>query len=133
MRAFLRPIRSILSAQSNRAKSDYELLLLLRQYPAPLMKYVAARLNMAIEHVRGRISIMAGSIDKVGIIPLVIGWMFSGEKFIHAANVERTYILIATTAFGLFYLRTHLINASAESKTRRAGASRGSSRRDVHI
>ena len=57
--------------------------------------------------------------------PKIRGWANYHRHVVSKRIFER----VDSTLFS----RTHLINASVESETRQAGASRESSRRDVHI
>jgi hypothetical protein len=99
-----RPTQSFLEIQEKIATFDYGLLRALSCHPKFLLKYVYVQLNSSVEQTRGRMGTWAGALDKVGIIPLLLGWIFSGQKMVADLKIDRTHILTATAAFGIFYV-----------------------------
>ncbi len=47
---------------------------------------------------------LAGAIDKVGILPLAATWLFAGAKFLEDKNIPANYLEITVCGLGLFYL-----------------------------
>lgn len=101
---FLHPVQSLLTAQVKHAQSDHELLRRLREYPIPILEYVGRRLNMEVQHLRGRITMTTGAIDKVGVIPLLVGLISSGGWTSSTQNATKADIVTATAGFGLVYM-----------------------------
>jgi hypothetical protein len=104
VRLFTQPVASFLRMRIHPVKRDYELLSRLRDFPTTDLRFVRARLQNEAEQLRGRIGILVGAIDKIGIVPLVAGGIVSGWKFAHDANPKPGYLEICVAGLGLFYL-----------------------------
>lgn len=97
------PVRSALLPEVERAQLDSDLVFELRLYEISSLKYVDERLRMAVAHFRSRIGTIAGALDKVGLIPLLVGWFFAGEKFFQG-ETKSEYIIIGAGGLGFFYV-----------------------------
>jgi hypothetical protein len=99
------PVRSVLLPEVERAQLDSDLLFALRQYDVSSLRYVDQRLRMAVDHFRGRIGTIASAIYKVGLIPLLLGWLFAGEKVFPDVTKSK-YIIIGSCGLVFFYLQS---------------------------
>jgi hypothetical protein len=103
VKMLLQPVRSALLPEVERAQLDSALVFELRLYEISSLKYVDERLRMAVDHFRSRIGTIAGAVDKVGLIPLLVGWFFAGEKFFQGATKSK-YMIIGAGALVFFYV-----------------------------
>jgi hypothetical protein len=63
--------------------------------------------------MRGRIGVIAGAIDKVGIIPLAAGWLFSWSKFLQDAHVQSTSVDTYVAGLGVLYFLSIVMIATS--------------------
>lgn len=83
---------------------DYLRLSQLRTFPIKDLEYLGERLQLEAEQLRSRLGLMVGAIDKVGIIPLVVGSMYTAWKLVHEAGLQGSFITIGLALLTLFYL-----------------------------
>lgn len=105
LKILLNPVQAVLQAEVEREQLDSDLLYQLRQYDTLALRYVEQRMRMAVEHFRGRIGTIAGEIYKVGLIPLLVGWFFAGEKFLQG-TISSRYITIGACGLVVFYIQS---------------------------
>ena len=64
------------------------------------LEYAHDVLALAVEHIRSRIAIMVGALDKVGIIPLAITIYFSVHKWLAEPRVSQSELEYAPVIGG---------------------------------
>ena len=114
LNSVLQPVASFLRSGKMRMGKDYQFSKELSKSPEPLIKYLGARLHMEAEHLRGRIGLLAGAIDKVGIIPLAGSLAFSLARFMKDADLRVTiYWEMGIAALGLLYILSIIMVAAS--------------------
>jgi hypothetical protein len=109
-----RPVASFLVAHTKPITRDYNLVAKLRGFPGTELKFVSARLHLEADHLRGRLGILIGALDKVGIIPLVAGGVGSFWKFRQDnPQFKPSYLEICLSGLGLFYFMGMVITITS--------------------
>ncbi len=98
----LQPATSFLRDNAFRIANDYKVTQQLRGARESAVRYLGARLHLEADHIRGRVGIVIGAVDKVGLIPLIIGWLFSGTKFLQ--GTKSIYLNMTLAALGILYV-----------------------------
>jgi len=104
-----RPAREFLGGQHRRINKDREMLRKLRGFSVPALRYLQAHLRMEAEQLRSRISILVGALDKLGVIPLSVGWLYTAVKYYQeaASNIKGNiglYLEISAIGLGVLYV-----------------------------
>ena len=82
------PIRLILKPLTKLAVRDYELALSMSRFDISQLNYAKSRLALESKHMKSRVNILVGAIDKVGILPVVVTWVFSAYKYFHDNKLQ---------------------------------------------
>ncbi|MDQ2774856.1 MAG: hypothetical protein M3Y57_08030 [Acidobacteriota bacterium] len=110
------PIASFLEGQAIQAQKDYSLSLLLSSYSPEVVKFVAKRLRTGADHLRARVSLFVGSLDKIGAIPLIAGgavtiWKLRLELQERHAPISILQLYMCIFALVCFYVVGFLMMA----------------------
>ena len=98
------PVSSLLKHRSAVILHDRKLLQQLRQMPRSELSFLSDRLQLEADHLRSRVGLLVGGIDKVGTVPLVIGAIVSGWKFLHEKQLAPGLLEIAVAGVAFLYL-----------------------------
>jgi hypothetical protein len=114
LRSFSQPVVTFLKGCAGRAKKDHEISQRLGGLSASAIRYVGTRLRTEADHLRVRVAVVVGALDKVGLIPLALGTYFTASKYVQDTHVEITSNWeMGVAAFGIFYMLSMLmINVS---------------------
>jgi hypothetical protein len=92
-------------ARSSALQIDYLLISQLRSLPSQYLEYLSERLQLEVEQLRSRVGLAVGSLDKVGIVPLLVGTAYTLWKSRLEANLRPSYITIGfaflTSLYGM--------------------------------
>jgi hypothetical protein len=98
------PNSGVPQVRVNVIQLDYQRLGQLRAFTNEELRYVAERLQLEAEHMRSRLGLLLGTIDKVGIIPLVVGSAYGVWKLVHEASLSLTGVMAVLAGLTFFYL-----------------------------
>jgi hypothetical protein len=120
--SLLREISQPLSTVRNPAiQVDYLRISQLRTFPVKELEYLSQRLQLEAEQLRSQFGLFVGAIDKVGIIPLVVGSAYTFWKWKHDAGLGSNFItvglagLISSYLFGMFLtVKSHRVDVCAQ-------------------
>lgn len=114
---------------------DYARLSLTGGISSEELKFLAKRLQLNAEHLRSRVGLLVGTIDKVGVVPLAAGSLYTLWKLRQETHIEASYLITGLATLTLLYLaamvltlRSHRIDQCAQmlelaaSKDRATGA-----------
>lgn len=98
------PDSRIPQVRINVIQLDSQRLQQLHAFTNEELRYVAERLQLEAEHMRSRLGLLLGTIDKVGIIPLIVGSAYGVWKLVHEASLSLTGVMAVLAGLTLFYL-----------------------------
>ncbi len=104
LKIFIKPLNWFLQIRQIQVSRDYELMKGLRGFSPSALRFVRGRLTLEAEHLRGRIAMLVGAIDKLGILPLLAGGLVSAVDFMAKTKVKMSWLEIALGGYGIIYL-----------------------------
>ena len=101
-KVFKAPARHFLEPVTESSVRDFELAESFSRFTESQLYYAKERLSLESRHMRARISLLVGALDKVGIIPVFIVWVLAFYKYI--ANGSIIFEQIDWLVYGLLGL-----------------------------
>ncbi|WP_355662292.1 hypothetical protein [Halomonas salifodinae] len=99
---FKAPARHFLEPVTESSVRDFELAVSFSRFSESQLYYAKERLSLESKHMRARVSLLVGALDKVGIIPVLIAWIFASYKYIADGSI--TFEQIDWLVYGLLGL-----------------------------
>lgn len=96
------PTRHFLDPLTKKSTADYSLAVSFSQFQATHLEYVVQRMELEVDQMKKRIALLAGAIDKVGIVPITITWALAVYKYV--VNDELQFSQIDYIIYGLMAL-----------------------------
>lgn len=108
-KVFKAPARHFLEPITESSVRDFELADSFSRFTESQLYYVKERLSLESKHMRSRVSLLVGALNKVGIIPVLITWILASYKYMADGSIS--FEQIDWLAYGLLglYLATLLI------------------------
>jgi hypothetical protein len=84
---FKAPARHFLEPVTESSVRDFELAESFSRFTESQLYYAKERLSLESKHMRSRISLLVGALDKVGIIPVLVAWILASYKYIADGSI----------------------------------------------
>lgn len=99
---FKAPTRHFLEPVTESSVRDFELAESFSRFTESQLYYAKERLSLEGKHMRSRVSLLVGALDKVGIIPVLASWSLAYYKY--TANGSIAFEQIDWLVYGLLGL-----------------------------
>ena len=84
---FKAPARHFLEPVTESSVRDFELAESFSRFTESQLYYAKERLSLESTHMRSRVSLLVGALDKVGIIPVLVAWILASYKYIADGSI----------------------------------------------
>jgi hypothetical protein len=84
---FKAPTRHFLEPVTESSVRDFELAESFSRFTESQLYYAKERLSLESTHMRSRVNLLVGALDKVGIIPVLVAWILASYKYIADGSI----------------------------------------------
>lgn len=99
---FKTPTRHFLEPITESAVRDFNLAESFSRFSESQLYYAKERLSLESAHMKSRVNLLVGALDKVGIVPVLVAWLMASYKYI--ANGTIAFEQIDWLVYGLLGL-----------------------------
>ena len=107
LKSLRHPIRSFWEDPGKAAEIEFDKVHSLAEWPEPVLKFAAIHFRNRAAHLRERVSVLLGAIDKVGILPLLGSTAYAVWKLFNDSSAPKLitpFILYITAlCLGILY------------------------------
>ena len=102
IRIFRAPARHFLEPVTESSAKDYKLAESFSRFSQTQLFYAKERLSLESTHMKARVGMLVGAIEKVGIVPVLVAWLFASYKYF--ADGEVMFEQVDWLVYGLLAL-----------------------------
>lgn len=102
IRIFRAPARHFLEPVTESSAKDYKLAESFSRFSQTQLFYAKERLSLESAHMKARVGMLVGAIEKVGIVPVLVAWLFASYKYF--ADGEVMFEQVDWLVYGLLAL-----------------------------
>ena len=87
IKIFRAPARHFLEPVTESSAKDYKLAESFSRFTETQLFYAKERLSLESSHMKARVGMLVGAVEKVGIVPVLVTWLFASYKYIAGGEV----------------------------------------------
>jgi hypothetical protein len=109
IKSMLHPTKSLLIDRARWTQRDFDFARQLSAVPTDSLEFAITRLRSEAEHIRARVGLLVGALDKIGMVPLGAStiltlWTIQRESSQHGLPLLIPSYVLYSIAGGLFFL-----------------------------
>ncbi|WP_417534350.1 hypothetical protein [Marinobacterium stanieri] len=102
VKIFKAPARHFLEPVTESSAKDYKLAESFSRFSETQLFYAKERLSLESSHMKARVGMIVGAVEKLGIVPVLIAWLFASYKYF--ADGKVTFEQVDWLVYGLLAL-----------------------------